>query len=160
MKYWLMKSEPTTYGIDNLIKAPNCTDHWEGVRNYQARNFMRDSMKMHDRAFFYHSNCEVPGIVGIMEIVRESHPDLTALDLNSKYFDPKSSKDNPRWAMVSIRFLEKFKQTIPLSLLKSYAALQDMALLKPGSRLSITPVTEKEWAFILSLKEMQEKTIQ
>jgi len=152
MNYWLMKSEPTTYGIDNLFKLPSRTDHWEGVRNYQARNFMRDNMKLHDQAFFYHSNCEIPGIVGIMEIVRESHPDLTALDLNSQYYDPKSTPENPRWAMVSVRFLEKFKNTISLSLLKTCSELQNMTLLKPGNRLSITPVTEKEWAFILSLK--------
>lgn len=152
MNYWLMKSEPTTFGIDNLIKTPKQTDHWEGVRNYQARNFMRDNMKMHDKAFFYHSNCEVPGIVGIVEIVQESHPDLTALDINSKYYDPKSTRENPRWAMVSVKFLEKFKNTIPLSLLKTYSELKNMTLLKPGNRLSITPVTEKEWDFILSLK--------
>lgn len=152
MNYWLMKSEPTTFGIDHLMKCTNHTDHWEGVRNYQARNFMRDSMKIHDRAFFYHSNCEIPGIVGIMEIARESHPDLTALDLNSQYYDPKSTRDNPRWAMVSVRFLEKFKNTMPLSLLKTYSELQHMVLLKPGNRLSITPVTEKEWTFISSLK--------
>jgi predicted RNA-binding protein with PUA-like domain len=158
MNYWLMKSEPTTFGIDHLIKCTNDTDHWEGVRNYQARNFMRDSMKIHDRAFFYHSNCETPGIVGIMEIARESHPDLTALDLNSKYYDPKSTRDNPRWAMVSVRFLEKFKNTIPLSLLKTYSELQGMVLLKPGNRLSITPVTEKEWTFILSLKKELKNT--
>lgn len=152
MNYWLMKSEPTTFGIDNLMKAQNCTDHWEGVRNYQARNFMRDSMKLNDKAFFYHSNCEIPGIVGIMEIVQESHPDLTSLDINSKYYDPKSTRDNPRWAMVGVKFLEKFKQTIPLSSLKTYAELKNMILLKPGNRLSITPVTEKEWTFILALK--------
>jgi predicted RNA-binding protein with PUA-like domain len=156
MNYWLMKSEPSTYGIDKLIKSPNQTDSWEGVRNYQARNFMRDRMKMHDKAFFYHSNCDVPGIVGIMEIVRENHPDLTALDLNSKYYDPKSTRENPRWAMVSVRFLEKFKQVIPLSVLKNYSALHNMALLKPGNRLSITPLIEAEWTFILSLKNKLE----
>lgn len=152
MNYWLMKSEPSTYSIDDLYHKANHIDHWEGVRNYQARNFMRDNMKIHDKAFFYHSNCDVPGIVGIMEIAKESHPDLTALDLHSKYFDPKSTRENPRWFMVSVRFLEKFKETIPLAALKHYRELKDMVLLKPGNRLSVMPVTAKEWAFILTLR--------
>jgi len=147
-----MKSEPTTYGIESLIQAPNQTDHWEGVRNYQARNFMRDQMKIGDKAFFYHSNCVVPGIVGTMEIARESHPDFTAFDLRSKYFDPKSTRENPRWFMVSVRFLEKFKNPISLSTLKNFSELKNMILLKPGNRLSVMPVTAKEWEFILILR--------
>ena len=148
-----MKSEPTTYGIDHLKRAPNRTDHWEGVRNYQARNFMRDKMRVNDKAFFYHSNCEVPGIVGIMQIVRESYPDFTALDPESQYYDPKSTQSVPRWFMVSVRFLEKFKTTIPLTVLKTYPDLKDMALLRPGNRLSVSPVSAKEWEFILKLKQ-------
>lgn len=151
MQYWLMKSEPSTYGIDNLSRSPKQTDHWEGVRNYQARNFMRDQMKKGDLAFFYHSNCEVPGIVGIMEIVEESHPDLTALQIQSKYYDPKSTKEDPRWFMVSVKFVKKFKHTLGLSVLKQYPQLSNMVTLRPGNRLSITPVTEKEWKFILTL---------
>ncbi len=153
MNYWLMKSEPTTYSIDDLIRAPKSTDHWEGVRNYQARNFMRDNMRLGDQAFFYHSNCEIPGIVGIMDIVRESYPDFTALDPDSKYYDPKSTPEDPRWFMVSVRCLEKFKKIIPLGLLKKYSELNKMILLKPGNRLSVMPLTSQEWQFILTLKK-------
>jgi predicted RNA-binding protein with PUA-like domain len=153
MNYWLMKSEPSTYSIDDLLKAPKSTDHWEGVRNYQARNFMRDTMRKGDQAFFYHSNCETPGIVGIMTIIHEAHPDFTAWDPDSKYYDPKSTPENPRWFMVSVRCTEKFKHIIPLALLKSYPLLKKMILLKPGNRLSIMPITSQEWQFILTLKK-------
>jgi len=152
MNYWLMKSEPHTFSIDDLQRAPQQTDHWEGVRNYQARNYMRDQMKMGDRIFFYHSSCETPGITGVMEVVKECHPDLSALDPNSPYFDPKSTKAIPRWWMVSVRLIEKFNDIIPLRILKNIPPLQTMVLLKPGNRLSITPVSATEWAFIISLK--------
>lgn len=155
MNYWLMKTEPTTYSIDDLEKSPKKTEHWEGVRNYQARNFMRDQMQLGDRAFFYHSKCEEPGIVGIMEITKTSYPDFTALDLNSKYYDPKSTKENPRWFMVNVTLIEKFKKNLPLKMLKTHAQLKNMILLKPGNRLSIMPVTPAEWKFILSLKKEQ-----
>lgn len=148
-----MKSEPSTYSIDHLSKAFKQTDHWEGVRNYQARNFMRDQMQLHDKAFFYHSNCETPGIVGIMEIVKTSYPDFTAYDENSPYYDPKSTPINPRWFMVSVRFIEKFKAPISLTRLKTYPQLSDFALVKTGNRLSVMPVSAKEWQFILTLKE-------
>lgn len=151
-RYWLMKSEPTTYSIDALIQSHQQTDHWEGVRNYQARNFLRDAIKKGDKAFFYHSNCEVPGIAGTMEIVRESYPDITALDPESSYYDPKSTHQNPRWWTVSVHFLEKFKTVIPLSLLKTFPPLEKMILLKPGNRLSVMPVSQDEWKFILTLK--------
>ncbi len=151
VNYWLMKSEPLTFGIDNLKKCRKQTDHWEGVRNYQARNFMRDQMKVGDQAFFYHSNCDEPGIVGVIEIVKESHPDFTAHDPESKYYDPKSTKEKPRWFMVSVQFIKKFSSTISLKKLKTYSSLEGMTLLKPGNRLSITPVSKKEWRFILSL---------
>lgn len=147
-----MKSEPTTYSIDTLIKARNGTDHWEGVRNYQARNFMKDQMKVGDLAFFYHSNCEVPGIAGIMKIARQSHPDFTSWDINSQYYDPKSTPENPRWFMVDVQFLEKFKNVVPLALLKTQASLKDFVLLRPGNRLSILPVSHREWQTILKLK--------
>ncbi len=153
MRFWLMKSEPSTYNIDTLSQAPKQTDHWEGVRNYQARNFMRDDMKKGDHAFFYHSNCETPGIVGKMEIVRESTPDFSALDPESPYYDPKSTEQNPRWFMVSVRFLEKFTHPIALHTLKNYSALHQMILLKPGNRLSVMPVTPAEWQFILNLSK-------
>jgi len=154
-RYWLMKSEPTTYSIDALIQFPKQTDHWEGVRNYQARNFLRDAIKKGDKAFFYHSNCDVPGIVGTMEIVRESYPDITALDPESPYYDPKSTHQHPRWWTVSVHFLEKFKTVIPLSLLKTFPPLEKMILLKPGNRLSVMPVSQDEWTFILNLSSRE-----
>ena len=151
MNYWLMKSEPDVYGIDHLEQEG--TDHWDGVRNYQARNMMRDQMKPGDLAFFYHSNTEVPGIVGIMEIVREGYPDHTAFDPESKYYDPKSDPDNPRWYMVDVRFVRKLRRVIPLAELKQYPELADMPLVKKGNRLSIMPVTPEQWDFILSLED-------
>ncbi|RMG59240.1 MAG: EVE domain-containing protein, partial [Gammaproteobacteria bacterium] len=113
MNYWLMKSEPDVYGIDDLEREG--TDHWDGVRNYQARNMMRDQMKKGDLVFFYHSNTEVPGIVGIMEVAREGYPDPTAFDPEAKYYDPKSDPDNPRWYMVDVKFVRKLKRVIPLA---------------------------------------------
>ena len=151
MNYWLMKSEPDVYGIDDLEQEG--TDHWDGVRNYQARNMMRDQMKPGDLAFFYHSNTEVPGIVGIMEIVREGYPDHTAFDPESKYYDPRSDPDNPRWYMVDVRFVRKLRRVIPLAELKRYPQLADMPLVKKGNRLSIMPVTPEQWDFILSLED-------
>ncbi|HHO69174.1 MAG TPA: EVE domain-containing protein [Gammaproteobacteria bacterium] len=152
MQYWLMKSEPDVFGIDDLKQAPNKTDHWDGVRNYQARNMMRDQMKKGDRVFFYHSNCDEPGIVGIMEVVREGYPDHTAFDPQEKYYDPKSDPDNPRWYMVDVRYKRKLKRTIPLSELKQYEELQDCPLVRKGNRLSIMPITPEQWEFILSLE--------
>lgn len=153
-----MKSEPTTYSIDHLFAKPNRTDHWEGVRNYQARNFMRDNMRIGDQAFFYHSNCQVPAIVGRMEIVKESHPDFTAFDPDSKYYDPKSNAMQPRWFMVSVKAVEKFLPPLPLAELKMYPPLHNMILLKPGNRLSVTPLTHQEWHFILALYNQKAKT--
>jgi len=151
MKYWLLKSEPEVFGIENLKNLPNATEHWDGVRNYQARNFMRDEMRCDDQAFFYHSNCKVPGIVGIVEIVREAYPDFTAFDPDSAYYDPKSSHDKPRWFMVDVRFKREFSRTISLNELKEYAELQEMPLLRRGNRLSVMPVASDQWHFILSL---------
>ena len=150
MNYWLMKSEPEAFSIDDLQAMPEQTEHWDGVRNYQARNMMRDDMKAGDLVFFYHSNCKEPGIVGIMQVVREGYPDFTAFDPESKYFDPKSDPANPRWIMVDIKFVRTLKRLISLSELKQYDELAGMQLLRKGNRLSITPVSEEQWSFILS----------
>ena len=152
MNYWLMKSEPDTFGIDHLIAMPNQTEHWDGVRNYQARNMMRDDMKIGDQIFFYHSNTKVPGIVGIMEVVKEGYPDFTALNPESKYHDPKSTEEKPRWFMVDVMFKEKFAEVISLDSLKNNPALSEMPLVRKGSRLSIMPVTEQQWLTILKMK--------
>jgi predicted RNA-binding protein with PUA-like domain len=152
MRHWLMKSEPDVYGIDHLAAQPAKTDHWDGVRNYQARNMMRDEMKPGDPVFFYHSNCAEPGIVGIMEIARGAYPDPTAFDPEAKYYDPKSDPDNPRWVMVDVRFKRKLDRTITLSELKAQTMLEEMALVRKGNRLSIMPVTAEQWDFILGLE--------
>lgn len=149
MNYWLMKSEPEAFSIQDLQEMPEQTEHWDGVRNYQARNMMRDDMKVGDQVFFYHSNCKEPGIVGMMEVVKEGYPDFTAFDPQSKYFDPKSDPEKPRWFMVDIKFIREFKRTITLTELKQYDELAGMQLLRRGNRLSITPVTEEQWSFIL-----------
>lgn len=150
MQYWLMKSEPNEFSIDDL--ANRTKEPWDGVRNYQARNMMRDQMQIGDQVFFYHSNCDVPGIVGLMEIVSDSYPDPTAFDPQDKHYDPKSEKDEPRWFLVEVGFVRKLARTIPLSELKTYEVLQDMPLVRRGNRLSIMPVREEEWEFILSLE--------
>jgi predicted RNA-binding protein with PUA-like domain len=152
MNYWLMKSEPDVFGIDDLQQRPQQTEHWDGVRNYQARNMMRDDMKIGDQVFFYHSNCELPGIVGIAEVVKESYPDFTAFDPDDKHFDPKSHPDKPTWFMVDVKFVRKLKRTISLQELKLKPELTDLALVRRGNRLSINPVTQQQWAFILSLE--------
>ncbi len=153
MKYWLMKSEPDVFGIDHLMARPDQTEHWDGVRNYQARNFMRDDMKVGDQVFFYHSNTKVPGIVGIAEVVREAYPDHTQFDPDSKYHDPKSDPDDPRWVMVEIKFKRKLDRIITLRELKDQGSkLQDFKLVQRGNRLSIMPVSKKHWDYILSLE--------
>ena len=154
MKYWLMKSEPGEFSIDDLKAAPGGETFWDGVRNYQARNFMRDDMKVGDGVLYYHSNCPETGIVGIATVCREAYPDHTALDPEDKHFDPKSDPDNPRWCMVDIRFERKFRRVILLRELRQHVEgpLGDMLLLRRGNRLSITPVTAEEWEFILSLE--------
>jgi predicted RNA-binding protein with PUA-like domain len=151
MNYWLIKSEPEAFSIDDLAAKPNQTEHWDGVRNYQARNMLRDQMKVGDLAFFYHSNCTPPGIIGIVEIVREGYPDFTAFEANSKYYDPDSKPDNPRWFMVDVKLKQKFKRLISLEELKQQSKLQDMQLLKKGNRLSVMPVTAEQWQIILEL---------
>ena len=151
MNYWLMKSEPDVFSIDHLQKMPRKTEHWDGIRNYQARNFMRDAMKKGDLAFFYHSNCEEPGIVGIMEIASAAYPDHTAFEPGQKYFDEKSTPENPRWMMVDVKFKKKFKKNVSLASLKEEKKLSNMRLVQRGNRLSILPVTASEWKCILKM---------
>lgn len=150
MRYWLMKTEPGEFGIDALASRPNQTEHWDGVRNYQARNMMRDDMKSGDLVFFYHSNCETPGIVGIARIAREAYPDHTAFDPENKHYDPGSHPDNPRWFMVDVQFVRKLERTISLNELKERPELEGLALIRRGNRLSVMPVTEDQWNFILN----------
>ena len=154
MAYWLMKSEPDVFGIDHLTACVDQTEPWDGVRNYQARNMMRDQMRVSDQVFFYHSNCKEPGIVGIMEVVKESYPDHTAFDPDQKYYDPKSDPEKPRWFMVDVRYIRHLKRNIQLSELKQYSdgPLEGMPLVRKGNRLSILPVTGEQWDFILSLE--------
>lgn len=152
MQYWLMKSEPDTFSIDDLYQRPDRTEHWDGVRNYQARNMMRDQMKLGDQVFFYHSNCAEPGIVGIMEVVRESYPDFKAFDPSDPHFDPKSTPDNPRWFMVDVKYVRHLSRTITLKELKEQPELAELALVRRGNRLSIIPVMKTQWDFILSLQ--------
>jgi predicted RNA-binding protein with PUA-like domain len=150
MRYWLMKSEPDVYGIDDLAAAPRKTTAWWGVRNYQARNFMRDQMRIGDQALFYHSSCDEPGIAGIVEVCRPAYPDETQFDPKGDYFDPKSSRGNPRWLNVDVRLVRKTR-LVSLKELRQHPQLASMRVLQRGNRLSITPVDPKEWKFILTL---------
>lgn len=145
-----MKSEPDTYSIDDLAKKKR-PDIWEGCRNYTVRNFMRDDMKVGDEAFFYHSSCPVPGIVGTMRIAREAYPDPTQFDPKSDYYDPKSPQDNPRWLAVDVELDRKFKRVVTLDEMRKEPKLESMLLLRRGQRLSVMPVTPEEWAFILGI---------
>lgn len=155
MKYWLMKSEPESFSIDHLARSPRKTTCWDGVRNYQARNMLRDEMKLGDRAFFYHSNCEMPGIVGVVEIVREGYPDHTAFDPSDHHFDAQSDPDNPRWFMVDVKLVEKFPRVVSLRELKNYAGnkLAGFQLLARGNRLSVMPASAAQWKFVNSLSK-------
>ena len=150
MNHWLMKSEPDTFSIDDLKRKGQ--EAWDGVRNYQARNFIRDGMRKGDKVFFYHSNCAEPGIVGIAEVVTEAYPDPTQFDPKSKYFDPGSSRDNPRWMLVEVKFVKKLKRTITLKELQGDPALSEMPLVRKGNRLSVMPVGAAEWRHILTLE--------
>ena len=150
MQYWLMKSEPDTYSIDDLQSFG--VDHWDGIRNYQVRNFFRDSMQVGDKAFFYHSNCKQPGIVGTMEIASRAYPDHTAFDPSEKYFDRKSDPENPRWLMVDVRYLRHLDRMITLSELRQHKQIADMKLLQRGNRLSVLPLSKKEWQYILDME--------
>ncbi len=150
--YWLMKSEPTTFSIDDLIRSPNHVTYWDGVRNYQARNFMR-SMAVGDHVLFYHSNTDPPAVVGIAEVVTTAYPDSTQFDKKDKHYDPESKPSEPRWDMVDIRYVRKFARALTLDNLRKENKLNGMVLLKKGSRLSVQPVTPLEWRHIMKLAE-------
>jgi predicted RNA-binding protein with PUA-like domain len=150
-RYWLLKSEPSAFSIEDLERASGKTTCWDGVRNYQARNFLRDSMKVGDEVFYYHSNSEPSGIVGIAQVVKEGYPDSTAFDPKDKHYDEKSDRKNPTWYMVDIKHVKTFNQPLSLAQLREILALKNMALLQKGSRLSVQPVTETEWNAILDL---------
>ena len=151
MAYWLMKSEPTTYSIDDLSQARGKKGFWDGVRNYQARNFLR-SMQPGDLAFFYHSSCKVPGIVGIVQVTHPARPDETAFDPSSHYFDPDSNPQSPRWFGVDFQLVEKFPAILTLTELRDHPALSELQLLKKGNRLSVMPVSKAQWEVILDLR--------
>ena len=151
MKYWLMKNEPEDYDIDDLKKDK--TEHWDGIRNYQVRNMIRDDMNIGDIAFFYHSNCEIPGIYGLMTINSKAYPDHTAFDKKAKYYDVKSDKNKPTWLMVDVKYKRKLTKIITLKELKSEKKLSKMRVVQKGNRLSITEVEKKDWEYILSLEK-------
>ena len=150
MQYWLMKSEPDTYSIDDLQSFG--VDHWDGIRNYQVRNFFRDQMQVGEQAFFYHSNCKKPGIVGTMEIVSKAYPDHTAFDPSEKYFDSKSDPENPRWLMLDVRYIRHLDRMITLGELRQQKQITDMKLLQRGNRLSVLPLSKMEWQYILEME--------
>lgn len=150
MRYWLMKSEPDTYSIDDLKRAKK-PDMWEGCRNYTVRNFFRDTMKPGDLAFFYHSNANPSGIVGVMEVAGEPYPDPTQFNEKSDYYDPKSPKENPRWLARDVVFKEKFNRVISLAELRETPGLEEMLVTRKGQRLSVMPVTESEWQIVLEI---------
>jgi predicted RNA-binding protein with PUA-like domain len=156
MGYWLLKSEPAVFGLADLEIAPGQTTPWEGVRNYQARNFLRDGMRRGDQAFFYHSSTANPAIVGVVEVVREGYPDESAFDSASPYYDPVGSCDRPRWYRVDVRLVRRLRRPVTLVELKrhhSHETLADFALLRRGNRLSVLPVTAAQWAFVLALAD-------
>lgn len=148
--YWLMKSEPSTFSIDDLQRSPNQTTNWDGVRNYQARNFMR-SMAVGDQVLFYHSSADPPAVVGIAEVVKTAYPDPTQFDKKDKHYDPESKPSEPKWDMVDIRYVRKFSRALTLDELRKDSKLKGMVLLRKGSRLSVQPVTQLEWKHITSL---------
>lgn len=149
MKYWIFKSEPSTYSIDDMMR--DVTTYWNGVRNYQARNFLRDDVKIGDQVLFYHSSCEVPVVVGLCEVVKNGYPDFTAFDPKSEYFDPKSKIDEPTWFMVDIKFVKKFRNPVTLQNIKSNPKLRNLKLVQKGNRLSIIPITKDEFDEILKM---------
>jgi predicted RNA-binding protein with PUA-like domain len=154
MQHWLMKSEPSTFSVDDLAAAPRKTTCWDGVRNFKARNFMRDDMRRGDRAFFYHSSCAEPGVAGIVEVVKAGYPDHTAFDPKDAHYDAESDPAKPRWYMVDVRLVRKLERPVTLATLREHEkkALRGLALLARGNRLSITPVSAAHWDFILSLE--------
>lgn len=150
-KYWLVKSEPSAFSIDDLAKSKNKTTYWDGVRNYQARNFMRDEMKVGDLVLFYHSNADPNAVVGYCEVVKEGYPDFSAFDPDDKHFDPKSKEEQPTWIMVDIKLKKKFKTPATLTEIKNNPKLKNMRLVQRGNRLSVMPVEKKEFDEILKM---------
>lgn len=150
-RYWLMKSEPDVYGFDDLLAEPEQTDHWDGIRNYQARNFMRDDFQEGDLALFYHSRTKPPHVAGVMRVVKAAYPDHTSWDPEAKYFDPKSSADNPRWFMVDVQALDRLPEIVPLADMKANPALEGMLVTRKGQRLSIQPVEEAHFREVLRM---------
>ncbi|TGU74374.1 EVE domain-containing protein [Geomonas terrae] len=148
--YWLFKSEPSSFSLDDLRSRPDATEHWDGVRNFQARNFLRDQIKVGDQVLFYHSNIAEPAVVGLAEVVREGYPDFTAFDPASKYFDPRSNPEKPTWFMVDVRFVRALPRPVTLAELKTVPELSEMALLN-RSRLSVQPVRKEEWDRVMKL---------
>lgn len=156
-RYWLMKSEPEVFSIDDLRERG--VEAWDGVRNYQARNMMRDEMRVGDGVLFYHSNAKPPGVAGIARVARSAYPDHSALDPASEYYDPKSSEEAPRWFMVDVAFVEKFPQVVPLAVLQQTPGLEEMMVTRKGMRLSVQPVTPEEWKLVGRLgRRQQERT--
>ena len=145
MAYWLFKTEPDAFSIDDLANRENQTEPWDGVRNYQARNFLRDDVALGDRVFIYHSSCKHVGIAGVAEVVKAGYPDATQFDPESSYYDPKSLPESPRWFRVDVKFVEKFHKVLPLAEIKAMPAIVELPLVKKGGRLSIMPVSENEW---------------
>lgn len=153
MKYWLMKTEPSLYSVDDLAACPGKSDYWDGIRNYQVRNMIRDDMHKGDLAFMYYSSCKEPGIVAVMEIVSEPYVDHTAFDPESKYFDPKGNPDRPRWYMVNVKLKRRLKRFLALKELRQYSRLKNMQLFKKGNRLSIMELKKYEWDYIIAKSE-------
>jgi predicted RNA-binding protein with PUA-like domain len=151
VNHWLLKSEPGTFGIDDLAKVPRKTIAWDGIRNFQVRNMLRDQMRKDDLAFFYHSSCAQPGIAGIIKISRAAYPDSTALEPENPHFDPRSTSVKPLWYAVNVTLVRRFARLITLTELRRHAALKDMLILRRGNRLSVTPVSAKHWHYILKL---------
>lgn len=154
MNYWLLKSEPDVFGIDDLASAPGRTTGWEGVRNYQARNMLRDDFRNGDCAFFYHSSCDVPGVAGVVKVVREAYPDPSQFDAKSEYYDAGSTREAPRWFSVDVQLERRIEPVITLPELRAHAAdaLREMLILKRGNRLSVTPLTAAEWRCIDAMR--------
>jgi predicted RNA-binding protein with PUA-like domain len=154
VRYWLLKTEPTSFGVADLARAPRHTTAWDGVRNFQARNMIRDDMKRGDKAFLYHSSCEVPGIVAVVQVTKEAYPDATAFDRRHPHYDADSIRAKPRWFMADVRLERKLTRVISLDELRAHASkeLRGLVLLRPGNRLSVMPVEEAHWQFICSLE--------
>lgn len=151
MSYWLFKSEPDVFGIDHLALAGEAGEPWDGVRNYQARNFLRDSVKLGDHVFIYHSSCKQVGIAGLAEVIKESYPDPSQYNPESPYFDPKATPRNPRWYCVTVAFRQKFQMLIPLQKIKANPAITELGVVKKGHRLSVMPVIDREWNEIMAM---------